>query len=245
MAFECVCGKTSWSRATIRLHYKKFCAEKPIPPGHTGISVVPDQNHAQDGDGDDSHDVEEGEEEAHEADDADEADEGDESGEDSTEEAAHPCRVGTLSNSQASSFGAEFIKAIEITRNLQKQSSELHQDTISRLMDLHRTAKERILDLRQELHNERSTRRLALRTLMDAQAAHKEERQEWAVERLSLLAHLETQEMERQESEKRISRIESRLKRSIVALGDDPAPYRTPPTSEDSPAYSEPAGQCE
>ncbi|CAO3566890.1 unnamed protein product [Mortierella alpina] len=273
MIFICICGKEHWSRHSFQRHYKRHCADTPIPPGTAGISYqdgYEDQNEDDDEDEDGGIEGEEGEIEEDEDDDEEEdggieGEEGEiEEDEDYVDEVSHSCNSNNKSNSNSNSksnnsevcsLGAEFVKAVETTRCLQKQSSDFHRATLHRLTELHQTANEHIQELRQELQEERTTRRLilealkkaeienqrerstgrlAVQALMEAQAARQEERQEWSVERLSLLACQETQHKERQENEERISNIESRLQKVIMALGNDAAPYRSPSTSEDS-----------
>ncbi|KAF9948891.1 hypothetical protein BGZ70_002019 [Mortierella alpina] len=184
-------------------HYQIYCAHKPVPPGTPGISIgLTPNNRAQ-------------------------------------------CNRNNHQDEEDEKDVEDVEYTVEAVRSFD-------QTTLHRLMEL-QTALEHIQELRQELQEERSTRKLMLKAfeeaeienrkerstgrltvqaLMEAQAAHQEERQEWTVERLSLLAHLETQQKERQEDEERISSIESRLGRSIIALGDDTVPYRTPNTSD-------------
>ncbi|CAO3566889.1 unnamed protein product [Mortierella alpina] len=238
MALICICGNEYWSRISLQKHYLRQCANTPIPPGTAGISYQ-DGYEDQNEDGDEGEDGEIEEEEGESEDDEEYVDwPADSCNINSNINTNTNCNCNSHSNSNCSSavrsFGAEFVKAIETTRSLQRQSQELHLTAVNQLLELHQASKKRIRELRQEVHEERTTRRLALQALLETQATHQEERQEWTVERLSLQAYLETQQKERQETEERISSIESRLKRSIMALGDDIAPYRTPSTSEDS-----------
>ncbi|KAF9931077.1 hypothetical protein BGZ67_005515 [Mortierella alpina] len=256
--FICICGNEYQSRVAFRIHYGKQCVRRTIPAGYPGISRVSPQNLAQEGRNDNQDEDEEGDDD----DDAEYEGEDGEEDEDNANEVAPFCNtnkhISSSSSSAALSFLADFSKALETTRRLQKQSSELQQNILHQLMQLHRTEQEHIRELRQELQEEqssrrlmlhvfreaevehrkeRSTKRLALETLMEVKAAQQEERQEWSVERLALLSLIETQQKQRQEDQERLNAIESRLKRSSMALGggssdDDTAPlYRTPSTT--------------